>query len=186
MNGIRQIMVFLIITDLLALFINGETYKKYLKIISGMLLVLMILRPVSKWLAEEKFGSLVENRMMEFEVIEADQSLINVSQEAALRTKQLYEEKTAGQIRQYLSQQKIAVKEVAVEMEVKDRQVLLKQVVITPEESGLTAGDGDIINDEMAYYAMIHPSDISEVKEMYICHLLKEHYGIDQACIHFV
>lgn len=161
MDFIRQAAVFLMITSLLTMLVNSESYQKYVKIFSGLMLLLMLLRPVTGWLAGGNLEEMLEDRMEQFAIVEADHSLEKVNQQASETMKNMYEEKISESMLKYLKEQRLAVLEVKVTLRVEKEELVYDAITVVIEGNRRTA----------------------EAQQAYICSLLSDKYGIERDCI---
>ncbi len=179
MSVIKEIAIFLMITDLLYIMMNHESYQKYLKIFSGLILILMIIRLVTGFLSGHELEEEIEDRLMEYSIVEVDKSLDNVEQNAGDTMKSIYEEKTSKNIKAYLEANDIDIEEVTVEFEVTESALEFKNVTITPASWKVSENDWEEIAQASSN------RHISELKRDYICKLLEDRYEIDRECIEF-
>ena len=158
---VRQTAVFLMVVNLLTMLVNSESYRKYIKIFAGLLLLLMLLRPVTRWFSGRELEEIMEDRLTQFAILEVDRSLENVNEEASEAMKRIYEEKTAESILLYLREQKLAVREVTVSLQMEKEAMIFDRITVVVEGNRRTA----------------------EAQQAYIGSLLTEKYGIDKECI---
>lgn len=182
MQYIKTIAVFLIVVNLLMTLINHDSYKKYMKIFSGLILVLMITKQVRYYFSSGIIENAIDKKMQEYEIAEISNSLDNINEDIGEKAKHIYEEKIADEISLFLEKENIEVRNVAVQMSVKKAGLAFEKVIIEldNQKNVFLSEDGNYIYEA----GEINVNYVSEVRREYVNQLISKEYGIESELIH--
>ena len=124
MEMVKEIAIFLIVVNILSSLMPNKNYQKYLKVLSGIVLILIILEPLQIFFDSTKLEELVERNLKESNIVELNQSLSGVNEEIGKQAKEMYEQEIADSISKYLVQQGIEINQITVEMEINQEDAL--------------------------------------------------------------
>lgn len=88
---IKEIAIFLILINIISTVIPEDRYKKYIQIISGLVIILIIFNPLNKYLNENILYNSFEKIYKENEIVEMDKSLSNLNEDIVKVTINNYE-----------------------------------------------------------------------------------------------
>lgn len=182
MQYIKEIAIFLVVVNLLSILINNDSYKKYMKIFSGLILILIIIKPLKIFISEKSFEEVIDRKITEYDIVEMNQSLDNINEEAGKNIKSMYEEKISKEIFRFLLENKIEAERVETELEIHDNQLVFKKVDIKLDKTRFNKIPEEMGDDYAIDVA--ENSRISEVKIDYVNQLIAKEYGIERERIY--
>ena len=169
MEMVKEIAIFLIVVNILSSLMPNKNYQKYLKVLSGIVLILIILEPLQIFFDSTKLEELVERNLNESNIVELNQSLSGVNEEIGKQAKEMYEQEIADSISKYLVQQGIEINQITVEMEINQEDALeLKEVVISLKDESYKLEEAEESGNR-----------IPETRKQYVKNLVAENYGIE-------
>ena len=182
LDYIKTIAVFLLITNLLITLINNENYQKYLKVFSGLILVLMVTKQVRFYFSTGLLEKSIERKIQEYEIAEMNHSFNSINEEIGKKSKGIYEKEIEDDIFHFLEQEKVEVKNVEVEMSVNETGLSFEKVLI--ELDGLKEFNRFIGENSIYEAGEVNTSHVSEVRMEYVNQLIAKEYGIEKKRIH--
>ncbi|MBQ3666421.1 MAG: stage III sporulation protein AF [Lachnospiraceae bacterium] len=182
MDYIKTIAVFLLITNLLITLINNENYQKYLKVFSGLILVLMVTKQVRFYFSTGLLEKSIERKIQEYEIAEMNHSFNSINEEIGKKSKGIYEKEIEDDIFHFLEQEKVEVKNVEVEMSVNETGLSFEKVLI--ELDGWKEFNRFIGDNSIYEAGEVNTSHVSEVRMEYVNQLIAKEYGIEKKRIH--
>ena len=182
LDYIKTIAVFLLITNLLITLINNENYQKYLKVFSGLILVLMVTKQVRFYFSTGLLEKSIERKIQEYEIAEMNHSFNSINEEIGKKSKGIYEKEIEDDIFHFLEQEKVEVKNVEVEMSVNETGLSFEKVLI--ELDGWKEFNRFIGDNSIYEAGEVNTSHVSEVRMEYVNQLIAKEYGIEKKRIH--
>ncbi len=182
LDYIKTIAVFLLITNLLITLINNENYQKYLKVFSGLILVLMVTKQVRFYFSTGLLEKSIERKIQEYEIAEMNHSFNSINEEIGKKSKGIYEKEIEDDIFHFLEQEKVEVKNVEVEMSVNETGLSFEKVLI--ELDGWKEFNRFIGENSIYEAGEVNTSHVSEVRMEYVNQLIAKEYGIEKKRIH--
>lgn len=120
MNYFKGIVIFILIVNLISEFIMNDSYKKYMKHISGIILVLIIIKPVSGFFGEGNMERIINKTILESNILESKKFMKEADNKALENMTSLYEDEIEKEIEQYLNEKNIDINDVKAQVEVSD------------------------------------------------------------------
>lgn len=169
---IKSTAVFLLMTNLMITIINDENYKRYLKFFSGIIMILMLAGPVSRFLGEGRLEKRISRLSEEFEISELNRSFENLDKEIGVKSKILYENKMSEDILSYLRSRQIEAEDVQVAMSVEGDRLTFDQIDIRLSEEPAVQD----LPDEIP----VSVSGKDEIKSRMIRQMIATRYGLEE------
>lgn len=169
---VREVAVFLIVVNILSSLMPEDIYKKYLKMLSGIILILIIIQPLHVLFNESELKDMVERQIKESNIVELNKSLSGINEEIGKSAKKVYEDEIKNSIFEFLNKNGIQTDEIKVELEVCGDELVISEIVIEMDENRLADENGEIKEN----YA-------SETRNLYVKNLIAGTYGIDKDLI---
>lgn len=153
-NWVRNIAFYMVLVTMMTYLMPNERYKKYLKFFTGILMVVLVIRPVmSVFGLEEGFGSNFLVESLKEEVSELKQDTAAVSDVQVDNLMVGYEEELESQISKIVENRSLYLVSIKVDWELDDDGTLtgiqgLTVVASTKETSERGISVGEILIDE--------------------------------------
>lgn len=178
-SAIKELAIFMLIANILSTIVPTENYKKHFRIITGIVLIIIIIQPLSKAFGNNNLVNMFQEKYMLSEVTELNKSLGNVNKEICDKSIQSYENEFNNKIKKVLSDEKISVKSVSTEITYSDdtNEMVIQKVDIS---LGNPNKDESIAVNEVRIGT--NHNQTQDVKTMYIVSIL-EKYGIKKEVI---
>lgn len=153
-EGIRTIAVYLILVTVLLNLVNGNTYKKYVELVCGMVLILIVLSPITKLLSLDdnmQYNLNLSNFKLEMLEQEFFKEAEEFNQEALAKE---YKKVLMEQISQIVEQEGQIVEKSDITLSKEDYGVIEEVVVEIREERNESEGvnkktDNSVIEEEI-------------------------------------
>ncbi len=162
MEYIRNITIFMLIYHICSLLIVSEGYKKYLKLITGMILILIVLQPLKIFTDSQEIENDVTRKLMNFGLGEEYQSVKSVNHEIEQQQLDIAGKKTSEYIRQILTNRRIVPSEVLVTCRIEDEGIIYEKIVITT--SGADKAKCDYIRQIISENLNVEDLSVVEIK----------------------
>lgn len=173
MEVVKEIAVFLIVVNILSSLMPDENYRRYLKMLSGIILILILIQPLHTIFNDSELEDLVERQIKESNIVELDKSLSEINEEIGNGAKKIYEEEVKNSIGDFLEKNDILTDMIEIHMEINESdELVISEVFIEIQENTAFDGNGKYIGN----YAM-------ETRAAYIKNLVANAYGINQDLI---
>lgn len=136
-DTMREIAVFVIFVNIISCVIPGDNYKKYLKLVSGIITIIILIKPILKY---SDGGDLYNTFLMEYkksQVAEADKSLSNINKEIADITLADYTREINENIYTFLSEKGFKTDCIDAKLEVEENgTIVVKKLIIKFKNMG--------------------------------------------------
>lgn len=173
MEIVKEIAIFLIVVNILSSLMPDDNYKKYLKMLSGIILILIIIQPLHVFFNDSELEDMVKRQIEESNIVELNKSLAGINEEIGNGAKKIYEEEIKNSICDFLKKNSIQTDNVEIDMQInEDDELVLSGVFI--EIAGNQAFDED--GEYLDNYAL-------ETRILYVKNLISDAYGIDKELI---
>lgn len=172
MEVVREIAIFLIVVNILSSLMPEEIYKKYLKMLSGIILILIIIQPLQVLFNESELEDMVERQIKESNIVELNQSLSGINEEIGKSAKNMYEEEIKTSIFEFLDKNDIGTDNIEVKLEIIDDALVISGILIETEGSQTVDNKKEGREDYAA-----------ETRNLYIRNLVADTYGINRELI---
>jgi stage III sporulation protein AF len=129
-DSIKEIVVILILVSIISNLIPEENYKKYLRLISGIMIILIIINPIKKILNEEGLYYDFAEEYKKNDIVELKKSMDNINSEIYTRTKEEYENEIAYKLKNSLEQRGYIIEETEVTMDIEEDLLYIENVYI--------------------------------------------------------
>lgn len=172
MEVVREIAIFLIVVNILSSLMPEEIYKKYLKMLSGIILILIIIQPLQVLFNETELEDMVERQIKESNIVELNQSLSGINEEIGKSAKKMYEEEIKTSIFEFLDKNDIRTDSIEVNLEISDDALVISEILIETEGSQIV----DNNEEGKENYA-------AETRNLYIRNLVADTFGINRELI---
>lgn len=103
MNYFRRIVIFILIVNIIFEFVPNESYKKYIKHISGIIMVLIIINPISKYCNINILENSVSNFFMQNAMLDVNKFMSDSNDMALNNSVAIYRSNFENQIKSYLT-----------------------------------------------------------------------------------
>lgn len=127
---VRDISVFLILISILSNLVQGEDYKKYIRIVSGIIIILIIINPVKKIFDEEGIYSLFAEEYKQNELVELKKSMEGMNSEIYKKTIEEYEKEIEDRLKEVLEERGFGIESIDVGIDIEDEELYIKEVYI--------------------------------------------------------
>lgn len=173
MEVVKEIAVFLIVVNILSSLMPDDNYRRYLKMLSGIILILIVIQPLHVFFNDSELEDLVERQIKESNIVELDKSLSGINEEIGNSAKKLYVEEVKNSIGDFLEKNGILTDTIEIDMEINDSdELVISEVFIEI--------DGNTVFDENGKYVGNYAM---ETRGAYIKNLVADAYGIDKDLI---
>lgn len=138
-SAIKGICIFMMIAQAVLLLVPGNLYMKYVKVLVGIMMILMIIKPFFTWIWGEEAVE-VSRILSEWEAGVPDSSMWQENEEDIMGIYSSIEEELKNRLNQEMGKEKYYVK--AVELKTKEnqygknREASIESVLITVTEQG--------------------------------------------------
>lgn len=173
MEVVKEIAVFLIVVNILSSLMPDDNYRRYLKMLSGIILILIVIQPLHVFFDDSELEDLVERQIKESNIVELDKSLSGINEEIGNSAKKLYEEEVKNSIGNFLEKNGILTDTIEIDMEINESDELVISGVFIEV-------DGNTVFDENGKYVGNYAM---ETRAAYIKNLVADAYGIDMNLI---
>lgn len=136
MEYIRQIALFIIIVDIFNMIITNDSYRKYLNLFAGIVLVLLVIHPLDRFINTEDLSYSIEKIFKEENIIEMDKSLSDIDGNISESSLRIYEQEIGGEIKRYLLGKELEVREVKVELKIEEDAIVYSTICIEMDNFG--------------------------------------------------
>ncbi len=142
---IRNIICYMLFISVIENLLPGKKYAKYLKLFSGMVLILLIIQPISSGLRlEDKISRYYESFVFQYETDDLKQEILGIEDKRLEQMIGQYEEAVAGDLEQMIREEGLEVSSSRVVIE-RDQDSAdfgkVKQIRLVVYESGADGGD---------------------------------------------
>lgn len=162
MEYIKKIVVLIMIYNILSMLIVSESYQKYYKLLSGMILILIVFEPLHKIMNVTSSQNQILRTLSEFELSDEHYAMEHMSEEIEKQQIELVNSKTAECLRQMLWKQNISVEDVIVECEFRDREIIYKKILIKDKKSD--HANTDYMKNLITEYLKLQDSSIIQAE----------------------
>lgn len=162
---IREIAVFTIFINIVSCIIPGDNYKRYLKLISGIIIIIIVMKPIFRYTDGNELYNAFIKEYEKNQVVELDKSLRNLNKKIADITISDYEREVSEDIVTFLTKKGFKVSDVDISLIVDDDNRLgVKKLLIEFED-------------------MNYDKNLREATTIYIDDIILEKYNIDKEVI---
>ncbi|WP_147592131.1 stage III sporulation protein AF [Bovifimicola ammoniilytica] len=162
---IREIAVFTIFINIVSCIIPGDNYKRYLKLISGIIIIIIVMKPIFRYNDGNELYNAFIKEYEKNQVVELDKSLRNLNKKIADITISDYEREVSEDIVTFLTKKGFKVSDVDISLIVDDDNRLgVKKLLIEFED-------------------MNYDKNLREATTIYIDDIILEKYNIDKEVI---
>lgn len=173
MEIVKEIAIFLIIVNILSSLMPDDNYRKYLKMLTGIILILIIIQPLHMFLDGAGLEDKIEKKIKESNIVELNKSLSGINEDIGNSAKKVYEEEIKNSINDFLEKNDIKTNSIEVDMKINDNdELVIAEIFVEVDESNVSDENRECRED----YA-------SETRNLYIKNLIAEAYGIDKELI---
>lgn len=165
-DSVREIAVFLILVSVITNFIPEGNYKKYIRVISGIIIILIVINPIQKIFHGDEFTVMFENEYKKKELIEMKISMDGINSEIYQKTLEEYEKEIGNYIKNQLEERGFNIRNICIKMDVDKDVLYLKEVFIE-------------VGDRYGTYNEGVGKSTGEFIKSYLC----EEYGIEEEII---
>lgn len=138
LNWVKTIVIYMLFVSALTHLLPEDSYKKYMRFVAGLVLMILVLRPVSDVLIGDGTLDSFYEKALQWQNREEYSRMRTYAAEAQEETMlRAYERKTAEQIKQELENQGYPVAEIRVALTADE----LEEVTISLDESEETQGE---------------------------------------------
>lgn len=129
-DSIREIAVFLILVSIISNFLPEDNYRKYIKIISGVIIILIIMNPIHKIFKGEEIVSMFEDVYKKNDLVEMKKSMEGMNSEIYQKTLEEYETEIGTQLKNCLEERGFHIEDIRIRMNVEGEELYLEEVYI--------------------------------------------------------
>lgn len=127
---VREISVFLILVSIISNLVQGAEYKKYIRIVSGIIIILIIINPIKKLFDEDGIYNLFANEYKQNELIELKKSMEGMNSEIYKKTMEEYEREIENKLKSVLEERGYAIDNIDVDINIEDEELYIEKVYI--------------------------------------------------------
>jgi Stage III sporulation protein AF (Spore_III_AF). len=192
---IRNIVVFMMINTIIMNLIGNKSYKKYVSLASGMILVLIVVSPLVKVLKlQESLDYFLDSNTFAMDTSNFKNELSNVEEEQSDAIYSEYKDEIKNQVKKLLKVDNVYLKSFEVQIDTNTKsdtygEIAKMNIKATTEESQETTSDNLIINDISIDHISIGKNTEKDREklpsplEINLKNKLSDFYNIDQGNI---
>lgn len=98
----KGIVIFVLLINIITEFIPNDSYKKYLKNISGIILILVVINPISKYCEVNNLENTVNNFLIQNDTMDVNEFMSGTNDIALNKSASIYRNNIENQIKSYL------------------------------------------------------------------------------------
>ena len=102
MSYFKRVVIYILLINIIFEFIPNDSYKKYIKHISGVILILFVIEPISKYCNINYFESVVNDFILQNEVTDINKFMSGVNDIALNKSVEIYQSNIEYEIKTYL------------------------------------------------------------------------------------
>lgn len=111
-NWIRNIVIYMILNTIILNLLGNSSYKKYVSIVSGMILVLIVISPLMKYLKmEDSLDYYLKSNEFAIETSDFENSLQHMEKKQLEEVFSEYKDKIKSQVETFLNVEKLTLKD---------------------------------------------------------------------------
>lgn len=141
-GSIREISVFLILVSIISNLVQGEDYKKYIRIVSGIIIILIIINPIKKIFDEEVIYSLFAEEYKQNELVELKKSMEGMNSEIYKKTMEEYEREIENKLKSVLEERGFGIENIDVTINIEGEEIYIEEVYIKTRSKYGTYDEG--------------------------------------------
>ena len=127
---IRRILIFVLICDLLESIIVNTNYRKYLKLVAGIVAITLIISPINSFVKGKTYENKFIKEIMDMEIISENYSLKNISKETRLKEIRISESRISKYIIEILSENGIKIERAEVHIDTDDNKYFINSILV--------------------------------------------------------
>ncbi|MBQ3544068.1 MAG: stage III sporulation protein AF [Lachnospiraceae bacterium] len=102
MDYFKGIVVFVLLINIIYEFVPNDSYKKYLKHITGVIIILVVIEPICKYCDINHFEDSVNNYFLQSDVIDVNEFMSDANDIALNKSADIYKSNIENEIKSYL------------------------------------------------------------------------------------